>query len=199
MTFEVAGQAYDRFMGRYSSPLAAQLSDYLEVAPGQRALDVGCGPGAWTEHLVARLGPENVSAIDPSVPFVDACRERLPEVDVRQGTAGSLPYADASFDLAGACLVVHFMPDPVAGLTEMARVTRDDGWVGATVWDLADNRAPMAPIWTAMAEIDPTHPGERHIPGGSPGQLQEFLERAGLSDIEIAEMAVTVTHPTFEE
>lgn len=199
MSFEVAGDAYDRFMGRYSRPLAARLTDWLEVVPGQRALDVGCGPGAWTEHLVERLGPETVSAIDPSGPFVEACRARFPDVDVRQGRAESLPYADASFDVAGACLVVHFMQDPVAGIAELARVTKTGGWVGATVWDLAGRREPMAPVWSALATVDPGHPGEGALPGGAAGHLVAFFEEAGLVDMEATELAVTVTHPTFEE
>lgn len=84
MTFEVTGDAYDRFMGRYSRPLAADLADWLEVAPGQRAIDVGCGPGALTGILVDRLGPDRVAAVDPSTSFVAACRDWLPGVDVRR-------------------------------------------------------------------------------------------------------------------
>ncbi|MCW2832845.1 MAG: Methyltransferase type 11 [Nocardioides sp.] len=199
MTFEVAGDAYDRFMGRYSRPLAGKLTDWLEVEAGEDALDVGAGPGAWTEHLVERLGADRVSAIEPSEAFVGAFRERFPDVKVRQGIAESLPYADASFDVAGACLVVHFMRDPVAGIAEMARVTRPGGWVGATVWDLAGRREPMAPVWSALAELAPEHPGEGKLPGGATGQLQGYFEQAGLTDVENTELAVTVTHPTFEE
>jgi SAM-dependent methyltransferase len=198
MSFEVTAEAYDRFMGRYSRPLAGSLADWLEASEGQRALDVGCGPGAFTGHLVERLG-QRVSAVDPSPTFVEACRSRFPGVDVRQAAAESLPHDDGSFDLAGACLVVHFMQDPVAGLAEMRRVTRDGGWVGATVWDLRDHREPMAPLWTALEEVDPDHPGERDLPGGAAGQLVDILGRAGLRDVEGTEMAVTVTHPTFEE
>lgn len=199
MTFEVAGAAYDRFMGRYSRPLAGQLTDWLDVRAGERALDVGCGPGAWTEHLVERLGAERVCAIDPSVPFVETCRERFPGVDVRQASAESLPWDDSTFDVVGACLVVHFMADPVAGLVEMARVTRPGCWVGATVWDLAGDRAPMAPIWAAMAKVDPSHPDESEMQGGSPGELVDLMVRAGLLDVESTELAVSITHPTFEE
>lgn len=199
MTFDVTGELYDRFMGRYSRPLAASLTDWLGVSPGQRALDVGCGPGALTQHLVARLGPENVSAIDPSEPFVDACRTRFPEVDVRLGSAESLPYDQDSFGLAASCLVVHFMEDPVAGLAEMARVTTPGGRVGATVWDLDGRRAPMATIWSVLAEVQPDAAGEHQLPGGAEGQLEELFERAGLLDVEGTELAVTVTHPTFEE
>lgn len=199
MTFDVAGDAYDRFMGRYSKPLAADFADWFEVTAGQRAVDVGCGPGALTEQLVARLGAERVSAVDPSAPFVETCRARFPAVDVRQGAAESLPFDDDSFDTAGACLVVHFMTDPVGGLAEMRRVTREGGWVAATVWDLAGSRAPMWPLWEAVAEVAPQIPDESDYPGGSGQSLVSILEGAGLCEVEAAELAVTVTHPSFEE
>jgi ubiquinone/menaquinone biosynthesis C-methylase UbiE len=199
VSFEVAGDAYDRFMGRYSKPLAVRFADLLEVTEGQRALDVGCGPGALTDPLVARLGADHVSAIDPSAPFVESCRSRFPGVDVRQGAAESLPWDDGSFDVTGACLVVHFMTDPVGGVSEMKRVTQDGGWVGATVWDLAGSRAPMAPLWTAFAEVAPEQPDETDFQGGSRESLLSILEGAALRDVEVTELAVTVTHPTFDE
>ena len=199
MSFDVAGDAYDRFMGRYSRPLAADLADWLGVADGQRCLDVGCGPGALTEQLVARAGPDHVSAIDPSEPFVAACRSRHPGVDVRLGGAEALPYDDDTYDVAAACLVVHFMQDPVGGLREMARVTRPGGLVAATVWDLAGSRAPMWPVWDAMSDVDPDHPGERGLRGGAAGDLAEILDAAGLQDVEEREMPVSVRHPSFDE
>ncbi|HEY0644669.1 MAG TPA: class I SAM-dependent methyltransferase, partial [Nocardioides sp.] len=142
---------------------------------------------------------DHVSAIDPSPPFVQACRERHPGVDVRQGGAESLPWDDDSFDVAAACLVVHFMTDPVGGLAEMRRVTREGGTVGATVWDLKGSRAPMAPLWTAFAEVAPEQPDERDFQGGSRESLVGILEGAGLRDVEAVELQVTVTHPSFEE
>lgn len=199
MTFDVTSDAYDRFMGRYSRPLAARFADWLEVLDGQRATDVGCGPGALTEQLVARLGPDRVRAVDPSASFVAACRQRFPGVDVREGTAEALPFGDATCDVTGACLVVHFMSDPVGGLSEMRRITRPGGWVGATVWDLVGVRAPMWPLWEAVAELRPEHPGEKDLPGGSRDSLVAILEGAALRDVECVELAVTVTHPTFEE
>ena len=195
----MAGETYDRFMGRYSQPLARQLADWLEVESGQRAVDVGCGPGALTGVLVERLGADNVRAVDPSEPFVAACRDRLPGVDVRRGSAEELPFGDATCDVAAACLVVHFMSDPVAGVREMKRVTRPGGWVGATVWDLKDSRAPMAPLWRAVAEVAPGHDDETEMQGGSRDSLVGILEAAGLRGVDAVELAVTVTHPTFEE
>ncbi|WP_210440528.1 class I SAM-dependent methyltransferase [Nocardioides xinjiangensis] len=199
MTFEVPGDAYDRFMGRYSQPLAAGLADWLEVTTGQEAVDVGCGPGALTRHLVARLGADHVRAVDPSESFVAACRERFPGVDVRHGVAEALPFEDDSCDVAAACLVVHFMSDPVAGVGEMRRVTRPGGWVGATVWDLAGGRAPTWPLWEAVAGLDPRHGAERERPGGSRDGLVAIVEAAGLREVESLELPVTVTHPSFEE
>ena len=66
-----------------------------------------------------RLGAAAVSAVDPSPPFVDAVRTRLPGVDVRSASAEDLPFADGGFDAALAQLVVHFMTDPVAGLASV--------------------------------------------------------------------------------
>jgi len=81
--FTVAADAYDCFMGRYSTPLAPVFCEFSQVATGQRVLDVGCGTGALTAELVKRLGPTGVSAVEPSEPFVEAIRERHPGVDVR--------------------------------------------------------------------------------------------------------------------
>jgi ubiquinone/menaquinone biosynthesis C-methylase UbiE len=129
--FTVAAEAYDRFMGRYSVPLAPGFCEFSQIAAGQRVLDVGCGPGALTAELVGRLGPAGVSAVDPSEPFVEAARERHPGVDVRRATAEQLPFADDGFDAALAQLVVHFMTSPLEGLGEMARVTRPGGVIAA--------------------------------------------------------------------
>src|SRR5919204_4178684 len=98
--FEVPADAYDRFMGVYSVELSPQLADFASVGAGQRVLDVGCGPGQLTSELVARLGEENVTAVDPSESFVAAARERYPGVEVQRATAEALPFADASFDAA---------------------------------------------------------------------------------------------------
>src|SRR6266542_4771613 len=92
VSFAVAADAYDRFMGRYSTRLAPQLADFADVHRGQRALDVGCGPGALTGELVARLGADAVAAVDPSESFVVAARERHPGVDVRHAAAEELPF-----------------------------------------------------------------------------------------------------------
>src|SRR5262249_58697917 len=145
MAFDVAADSYDKFMGRYSAQLSPQFADFAGVEDGARVLDVGCGPGALTAELVGRRA--RVSAVDPSSQFVAAVRERYPDVDVEQATAEELPFEDASFDVALAQLVVHFMADPVRGLSEMARAARGGGAVPPRVWGLAGGPGPVTPVW----------------------------------------------------
>lgn len=188
----MTAEAYGRFMGRYSEPLAAHLADAADVATGTRALDVGCGPGALTAELVRRLGPASVVAIDPSEPFVAAARRRLPGVEVVQGVAEALPFADGVVDHAIAQLVVHFMRDPVRGLAEMARVTRPGGVVAACVWDHAGGGSPLSTFWQAVHDVDPEAPGERLLPGAREGHLAELFTAAGLHDVVPSTLTVTV-------
>jgi len=199
VSFIVAADSYDRFMGRYSTQLAADFADFADVRAGQRVVDVGCGPGALTAELVRRLGRDAVAAADPSEPFVAAARERYPGVDVRLAPAEELPFEDASFDAALAQLVVHFMRDPVAGLREMGRVTRPGGVVAAATWDLAGGRAPLSPFWDAAKGLRQDAQDESHLAGVREGHLEELFEAAGLRDIESATVSATVEHATFEE
>jgi SAM-dependent methyltransferase len=199
VSFAVAAEAYDRFMGRYSVPLGPQLADFADVVAGQRVLDVGCGPGALTAELVSRVGAGNVAAVDPSDPFVAAARERHPDVDVQRAAAEELPFADRSFDAALTQLVVHFMTDPVAGLREMARVTRDDGVVAACVWDHAGGRGPLSLFWEAARDLDPQVRDESRLAGARAGHLAELFEEAGLRDIQERTLLVRVEHRTFED
>jgi len=197
--FAVPADAYDRFMGRYSVHLSAQLADLADVTAGQRVLDVGCGPGALTTELVERLGAASVAAVDPSESFVAAAHARLPEVDIRQSSAEQLPFSDDEFDAALAQLVVHFMADPVAGLAEMRRVTRPGGVVAACVWDHAGGRGPLSPLWQAAHELDPLVTGESELPGSRQADLTRLFNAARLTDVEETELTVRVEHPTFEE
>jgi SAM-dependent methyltransferase len=199
MSFAVDAVAYDRFMGRYSVPLAPQLADLAGVSPGQRVLDVGCGPGALTAELVRRVGPDAVSAVDPSQTFAAAARKRHPGVDVHRAAAERLPFSDRAFDAALAQLVVHFMADAVAGLREMARVTRPGGVVAACVWDHAGGRGPLGVFWRAARELDAEARDESDLAGGREGHLAQLFEHAGLRDVEETALTVDVEHPSFEE
>ena len=199
MSFAVPADAYDRFMGRYSTRLAPVFAEFAGVREGQRALDVGCGPGALTRVLVGRLGGEAVAAVDPSDSFVAAARARHPGVDVRRSAAEDLPFADGEFDVALAQLVVHFMADPVAGLREMARVTRPEGAVVACVWDHGGGRGPLSPFYAAVHGLDPGAEDESRLAGVREGHLVDLFRAAGVTEVEGGDLAVSVEHATFEE
>jgi SAM-dependent methyltransferase len=199
VSFDVAAEAYDRFMGRYSVLLSPQLADLAGIRPPQRAIDVGCGSGALTRELVERLGPESVAAVDPSVSFVEAVIARYPGVDVHHASAEDLPFDDGAFDAALAQLVVHFMPDPVGGLTEMARVTRPGGVVAACVWDHAGGMGPLGLFWQTARELDPDVVDESLLPGTSKGDLGRLFLEAGLSAVSETTFTADLEHPDFEE
>jgi ubiquinone/menaquinone biosynthesis C-methylase UbiE len=198
MSFDVAAAAYDQFMGKYSRLLSPQLADFAGVRSGQRALDVGCGPGALTGELVARLGASAVSAVDPSESFVAATRERYPGVEVLRASADRLPFPSRTFDAAIAQLVVHFMPDPKRGLAEMARVTRPNGVVAACVWDHAGTQGPLSLYWAAARQMDPEVHDESQLPGVREGHLAQLFESAGLREIEDTTLWVSLEQATFE-
>ena len=199
MSFDVSADSYARFMGRFSEPLAVRFAEAAHVRVGDRALDVGCGPGALTALLVERLGAKAVSAIDPSAPFVAAVHERFPEVDVRTGVVEELPFRDDGFDVTLAQLVVHFMADPVSGLREMGRVTRPGGLVTACVWDHAGGGGPLTTFWRAAHDLDPGAPGEAGLAGAREGHLAELCEAAGLHQVESTLLTANVRFATFAD
>jgi SAM-dependent methyltransferase len=199
VNFDVAAEAYDRFMGRYSIQLSAPLADFAEIRAGNRVVDVGCGPGAMTAELVRRVGPGSVSAVDPSRSFVAAARARNPGIDAVVASAENLPFPDRAFDAALAQLVVHFMHDPIAGLREMSRITRRDGLVAASVWDHGTGRGPLSLFWRAALEVDPNADDESELPGARRGHLAGLFRAAELQEVEETELASSVEYASFDE
>lgn len=198
--FRVAGDAYDSYMGRYSQPLAIQFANAAGVARGQRALDVGCGPGALTGVLVERLGAEAVSACDPSAPFVAECIARHPGVVVREGRAEAIPFDDDVFDCVLAELVLHFVSDPDQVAAELRRVVRPGGVVGACVWDFDDGMEMLRKFWDAALAVDPNAPDEaRTMRFGRAGEIVELFESAGLENVTESTLGVTSTYQSFDE
>lgn len=186
-------------MGRYSRPLAPRFADFAAITAGQRALDVGCGPGSLTGELARRLGAEAVCAVDPSDSFVAAIADRYPGVRVERAAAEQLPFEAGRFDAALAQLVVHFMADPIRGLREMLRVTRAGGVVAACVWDHAGGQGPLGVFWATARELDADVEDESELAGAREGHLGELLRAAGASEVRETALSVDVAHASFAE
>jgi SAM-dependent methyltransferase len=201
-TFRTSADAYDRHIGRYGPELAAALISASGVQPGQRVLDVGCGPGALTAALAELLGEERVAAVDPSEPFAEACASRLPGVRVEVAAAEALPFGDGSFDAALSQLVVNFMSDAGTGVREMRRVTRPGGTVAAAVWDYAGEMTLLRRFWEAAVALDPAAASldeGRSMPYCRPGELGRLWCDAGLRVVSTSALTVGAEYSGFDD
>jgi len=200
MTFAASAEVYGRHVGRYGTALGRALVEAAGLPAATRVLDVGCGPGVLTRVLAERVGPENVAAVDPSEPFVAACRERVPGADVRLASAEALPFADGSFDAVFAQLVLNFVPSPEAGLTEMRRVARQDGVVAACVWDYPGEMTMLRAFWDAALALDPAAPDEgATMPLCHEGELGRLFRRCGLAAVEEGALVVEAEYADFDD
>jgi ubiquinone/menaquinone biosynthesis C-methylase UbiE len=197
-TFTTGTDMYARGVGRYADALAAAMLDHLDLREGDRALDVGCGPGAALAALAERLGPDHVAGVEPSEPFADLARQRVPGADVRVGAAESLPFEDDEFDVVISQLVVNFMSDAPRGVSEMARVASRT--VASCVWDYAGEMQMLRTFWDAALEIDPDAPDEaRTMPWTTPEELEELWTKAGLRHVEVGELLVSAEYENFDD
>ena len=195
--FSGSGDAYDRFMGRYSTQLAPAFADLAGVAAGMRVLDVGAGTGALTEELTGRVGAANVAAAEPSPDYVQVLRERFPGVAVEQVPADDLPWEDGAFDAALAQLVVVFIDDAPAAFRELARVTKPGGVVATTMWEV-EGMDMMNALNEVRREFRPGSfaPSTQYRDETS---LRELFEQCGLRDVETTTLEVAVEYESVGE
>jgi SAM-dependent methyltransferase len=194
--FEVSDTAYDNFMGRYSERLAPLFADFAGVEAGQKVLDVGAGTGALSAELLRR-GAE-VAAADPSPPFVAALERRFPGADMRAATAESLPWPDESFDAVVAQLVLTFMNDAPAGITEMRRVARPGGVVAACMWD-RQGMDMLAAVHRTQVALAATGTTEARTLYRSRDEVEGLFTGAGFSDVQTELLEVEREYAAFDE
>ena len=202
-TFRASAEAYDRLVGRYGPQLASALIDFAGVQAGMRVLDVGCGPGALAGELVRRVGAPLVHAVDPSQPFVDACRARLPAIEVVLAPAETLPFGDGVFDAVVSQLVVNFMRDPSIGVGEMARVARPGATVVSCVWDYAGEMTLLRAFWDAAREVAPERAAAADeavvMPWCGRDELADLWHEVGLRDVRSGSLRVSAEYTGFDD
>jgi SAM-dependent methyltransferase len=197
MTFAVAAEAYDRYIGRYSRPLAPRFLEFAGVPAGP-VLEVGCGPGGLTAVLAARFGAASVAAVDPSEPFVAACRERVPGADVRVGSGEALPFADGAFQGALSQLVLSFVREPDRLTAELSRVVRRGGPVAACTFETNGFELARA-FWDAALRFDPGAPDDASIPFRREPELVALWSRAGFREVQTGRIDVEAGYDGFDD
>jgi arsenite methyltransferase len=114
------------------------VREALAVAPGERVLDVGCGPGFYLAELADQVGPTgSVTGIDASPQTLALARRRTQgrgNVMLHQADATALPVPDAGFDAALSVQVLEYVADPDAALAELHRALRSGGRL--VIWDV---------------------------------------------------------------
>jgi ubiquinone/menaquinone biosynthesis C-methylase UbiE len=200
--FRTPAEAYDRFVGRYGPELAAGLIEFAGIEPGMRVLDVGCGPGALAAALAERVGTTNVSGAEPSEPFAEVCRERVPGADIVVAAAEALPFPDGAFDATLSQLVVNFMSDAEQGVREMKRVTRAGGVVASCVWDYGGEMTLLRAFWDAAREVEPERGAaadEAVMPWSGEGELADLWRGAGLAEVRFGSLTARARYADFED
>jgi len=193
--------AYDRGMGRFSRVAGESFLDWLDLPPGLKCLDAGCGTGAFTEILLDRIAPAALGAFDPHEGQAAFAKSKpwAGGVDIRVGDAAAIPFDDAAFDIAFLALVIQFIPDPLKALAELARVVRPGGEVAAYVWPGRGDGHPMAPFQEAVQLADVAYDRRPGTTIRSIAGMVDVFREAGFSAIETADLALTFEFRDFED
>jgi trans-aconitate methyltransferase len=195
---------YERFMGRWSRPLARAFVDWLAVRHAADWLEIGCGTGALTAAICERAHPASLLACDTAVELVAHCRAHLtdPRLAVEVATPGKLPSRPGGFDAVVSSLVLNFLPDPDAALAEMRQVCAPGGSVAAAVWDYADGMEFLSLFWDTAETLDPAaealHEGRR-FPICRAEALEAAFRRANLHAIRVEPITVPTVFASFDD
>ena len=197
------GDPYEQYVGRWSRRVAPLFLSWLGIPAGRRWLDVGCGPGALCASILDHCSPFSVTGVDPSEGFLEKAKEQLAGRAMLQcGSASEIPLDDASVDVTVSALVLNFVPNQHAALSEMARVTVNGGTIGAYVWDYAGKMELMRFFWDAAIELNPhaaaMDEGVR-FPGCHPEALTGLFSNAGLRRVEVTAIDIPTPFMDFED
>jgi len=195
------GRAYERLMGRWSQVVGAKFLDWLDPPTGLHWIDVGCGNGAFTEVLISRCSPREVSAVDPSDGQLAFARTRpgTKQAQFRIGDAQALPFADDSFDAASMALVITFLADPLKAAREMARVVKPGGIVATYMWDIPGGGFPIRPLAAAMKSLGLAEPVRPNVEASRRENMAAFWRDAGLQAVETTVIRIRVSFSDFND
>ena len=195
------GEAYERFMGRWSRSVGAVFLDWLAPPKDARWLDVGCGTGVFTELVLNTCSPATMTAVDPAPAQIEHAH-KLPvaqRAEFRVADSQSLPFPDGAFDVVASALVINFIPDRPQALREMRRVARPGGVVAGYVWDFVAERAAASPLRDGLRRIGIEPPPNAGAADSTLDALNSLFARAGFADIATRAIDVRGTFPDFDD
>lgn len=200
----VAGEPYEQYIGRWSRSMAQSFLVWLDVPSGQTWGDVGCGTGALVAGMLATVAPHAIFAIDRSAGFLAAARSTIPDQRVRFAVADAtaLPWASGSCAATVSGLVLNFVPDAIAMVREMARVTRPRGQVAAYVWDYGGGMQMLRSFWDAAIAVTPAAAAldeAERFPLCQPESLKAVFRAAGLTAIAVRALTIPTVFRDFAD
>ena len=200
----LAGDAYERYMGRWSRPLAGAFLEWLRPPAGAHWLEIGCGTGALTAAIVASSDPRSVLACDPSNAFVEHARESVtdPRVSFVVAGAETPPARDDGFDLVVSGLVLNFLAAPEAVLAALRQRLRRGGTVSAYVWDYAAGMEFLRAFWDESVVVDGRAAAldeGRRFPMCSATALQALFDAAGLTQVDTGAVEIETRFAGFDD
>jgi len=198
-----SGDPYEQYVGRWSRRVAPAFLEWLDMPPGLRWLNVGCGTGALCAAILDRCAPASVSAVEPSEGFLRMAQERLgSHVAFQRGSATELAFTDAAFDATVCGLVLNFIPDGRSGLAAMSRVTQPGGCIAGYVWDYGGKMELMRYFWDAAVELDPAaaqlDEGAR-FPLCRPEALAALFQSARLANVKTDAIDIDTPFAGFDD
>ncbi len=203
-----SGADYDRWMGRWSRLVAREFLAWLNVTAdlpaGLRWIDLCCGSGVLTEAIVERASPASVVGVDASPQQIEFARRQRSSANVAFEISDvmSLPFADASFDVAVSGLSLNYLPDPLGALGEFQRVIRPGGTIAAYVWDYEQGVRFVREFWDAAMAIDPDAAAldqARRFPICTPRELGALFARAKLKEPATQALNIVTRFTSFDD
>jgi SAM-dependent methyltransferase len=199
-----SGSAYDSYIGRWSRLVAPEFLAWLDIPPGRRWLDVGCGTGALSEAILWQCEPRSVLGVDLSEPFVSHAEAGVVDARAtfRVGSAASTGLGDGDVDAVVSALVLNFVPDLTEALAEARRVVSPGGTVAGYVWDYADGMQLLRRFWDAAVALDDDaralDEGVR-FPNARPEPLAAAFNAAGLTQVGVRPIDVPTVFSDFDD
>jgi len=193
--------AYEQFMGRWSRGIGAAFLAWLQPPVGAHWLEVGCGTGIFTALIASTCAPAKVVGIDPAKSLIAHARRGMQttKTEFQLGDVQDLPFQEASFDVLASSLVLNFVPDRARALSELCRVTRPGGLIGACVWDFATDSSPSGPLRRALRRIGINVAPVPGTQASALSALTELFARGALTGVSTTTIEVAVSFHDFDE